>query len=165
MGGEDSNSDNNAPPARVVKGQTIAEVHSQPIHCTKLGVNTAHETLDKHESRGSPNDHDNVDNSLTLDERFDSQEGGQGAIQGNDASAVATDDKKKKLIIGKCAKPDKSDIKLVVKFAHEKLDSLHVQKKVFDKLVFNLLIAGELELIDWNSISEECSTYINVAKT
>ena len=53
----------------------------------------------------------------------------------------------KKLKSGKCAKPDDTDIKKVVKFAHEKLDVKHVKNRSFDNLTFNLLIAGEIELI------------------
>ena len=53
---------------------------------------------------------------------------------------------KKRLISGKCTKPDESDIKLVVQYAHEKLDSKHSKDLKFDALDFNLLIAGELEI-------------------
>ena len=78
----------------------------------------------------------------------------------------AIEEKKKKLVSGKCTKPDESDIKMVVKFAHEKLDPRHVQERVFDKLSFNLLVAGELELISLDSMSEiERKARINIAKT
>ena len=49
---------------------------------------------------------------------------------------------KGKLVSGRCARPDETDIKVVVKFAHEKLDPRHTQDRSFDKLTFNLLIAG-----------------------
>ena len=53
-----------------------------------------------------------------------------------------------------------------VKYAHEKLDSKHTQHKEFDALEFNLLIAGELELISLESIPEdERDARIEVAKT
>ena len=54
--------------------------------------------------------------------------------------------KGKKLISGKCTKQDESDIQLVVKFAHEKLDAKHVQDQVFDQLPCNLLVVGEIEI-------------------
>ena len=52
---------------------------------------------------------------------------------------------KKKLVSGKITKPDESDIKKQVKYAHEKLDMRHARERVFDKLNFSLLVAGELE--------------------
>ena len=63
--------------------------------------------------------------------------------------------RKGKLTNGKCTKPDKSDIKRVVKFAHEKLDSRHIKERSFDRLPFNLLVAGEVELIMQPDITEE----------
>ena len=66
----------------------------------------------------------------------------------------------------KCAKPDDTDIKKVVTFAHEKLDVKHVQNRTFDSLNFNMLMAGELEIIMLNSISEsEKNARISIAKT
>ena len=62
---------------------------------------------------------------------------------------------KQKLKSGKCALPDEVNIKRVVKFPHKKLDSRHVQEKVFDKLPFNLLIAGELETISLEKLDDE----------
>ena len=72
--------------------------------------------------------------------------------------------KNRKLISGKCTKPDESDIKQVVKYPHEKLDTKHVLDKVFDKLPFHLLVAGELEiaLIQKDPERSKC---IQVAKT
>ena len=73
---------------------------------------------------------------------------------------------KGKLVSGKCTKPDESDIKLVVKYPHEKLDPKHIQTREFDALDFNFLIAGELELISLGNITEEeRSARIEVAKT
>ena len=59
---------------------------------------------------------------------------------------------KKKLVSGKCTKPDESDTKVVVKYAHEKLDPRHVKDRHFDSIDFNFLIAGELEIAaeHWN---------------
>ena len=93
--------------------------------------------------------------------------GGDAETSDDRPKAVAcSDDRKKKLISGKCTKPDESDIQMVVKFAHEKLDSKHVQEKVFDKLSFNLLIAGELEIISMEGISDlERRARTNIAKT
>ena len=71
----------------------------------------------------------------------------------------------KKLVSGKCAKPDETDIKMVVKYAHKKLDSRHVKEKTFDKLQFNTLIAGELELAEGHcGTEEERSARIQIAK-
>ena len=52
---------------------------------------------------------------------------------------------KKKLIRGKCTKPDESDIKVVVKYTHEKLNTRQVKDRKFDSLEFNVLIAGDLD--------------------
>ena len=72
--------------------------------------------------------------------------------------------KNRKLISGKCTKPDESDIKQVVKYPHEKLDMKHVLDKVFDKLPFHLLVAGELEIALIQKDPER-SKRIQVAKT
>ena len=74
--------------------------------------------------------------------------------------------KGKKLVSGKCTKPDESDIKQVVKYAHEKLDSRHVQDRVFDNLPFNMLVAGELEIVMLRTTPpEEREACIQIAKT
>ena len=74
--------------------------------------------------------------------------------------------KEKKLTSGRSTKPDDSDIKQQVKFAHEKLDAKHVKERVFDKLSFPTLIAGELELASQPGISkEEQRCRIGIAKT
>ena len=71
----------------------------------------------------------------------------------------------KKLVSGKCAKPDDTDIKVVVKFAHEKLDPRHVQDRQFEKLNFVQLVAGELELATRAGIHEdEQKARTNLAK-
>ena len=72
--------------------------------------------------------------------------------------------KQKKLVSGKCTKPDESDIKVVVKYAHEKLDVKHVQDWVFDRLPFHLLVAGELEIALLQNEPER-SAGIQLAKT
>ena len=83
-----------------------------------------------------------------------------GTLQGPGGSEGS-----RKLVSGKCTKPDESDIKKVVKYPHEKLDSKHVTNRDFDKLEFNILIAGELELIALHSIGEqEKAARIEVAK-
>ena len=72
----------------------------------------------------------------------------------------------KKLVSGRITKPDESDIKKQVKYAHEKLDPRHVKDRVFDKLDFPLLIAGELELASRPEISmEERVARVEIAKT
>ena len=79
-----------------------------------------------------------------------------------------TIDKKKKLISGKCTKPDEADIKRVVKFPHERLDARHKTNtgRNFDKLPFNLLVAGELEIAgSVESSNDERIARINIAKT
>ena len=93
----------------------------------------------------------------------ENEEGGKGEAdrEVNDETEVR---KAKKLISGKCTKPDESDIKQVVRFPHEKLDVKHVQDRVFDKLSFNLLVAGELE-IALIAPEPERSARIGVAKT
>ena len=75
-------------------------------------------------------------------------------------------DNKNKLTSGCATKPDESDIKQQVKFAHEKLDSRHVKERLFDKLNSLLLIAGELELASLPNISmEESRGRVSIAKT
>ena len=79
-----------------------------------------------------------------------------------------TKKKPKKLVSGKCTKPDEVDIQQVVSFAHQKLDARHVtaSEKVFDKLTSNLLVAGELELAAQPHIDQkERIARINIAKT
>ena len=68
------------------------------------------------------------------------------------------------MVSGKCTKPDESDIKQVVKYAHEKLDAKHVQDRSFDSLSFNLLVAGELEIALLQSGPEKI-VRVNIAKT
>ena len=77
-------------------------------------------------------------------------------------------EKKKKLVSGKCAKPDESDIKQVLRFPHEKLYPRHiaVSERVFDKLNFATLVVGELETASGIDISsKERIPRINIAKT
>ena len=75
-------------------------------------------------------------------------------------------DRKKKLVSGRCARPDETDIKLVVKYAHEKLDPRHISIRDFDQLDFNTLIAGELEiaLLEETPLCE-ATARIEIAKT
>ena len=71
-----------------------------------------------------------------------------------------------KLKSGKCTRPDEVDIKRVVKFPHEKLNSRHTQVKAFEKLDLNLLIAGELEIALLDCISQkERMARLGMAKT
>ena len=72
----------------------------------------------------------------------------------------------KKIVSGKCTKPDETDIKIVVKYAHEKLDPKHVTHRKFETLNFCQLVAGELELIARPNISEgERMARVHIAKT
>ena len=76
--------------------------------------------------------------------------------------------KGKKVVSGKCAKPDEADIKRSVKFAHERLDPRHTttNERGFDKLSFHLLIAGELELITRKGIEQdEMEARLSILKT
>ena len=74
--------------------------------------------------------------------------------------------RKKKVVSGKLAKPDDTDIKQPVKYAHEKLDPRHSKDRVFDKLNFQLLIAGELELATREEASAaEKDAWTRIAKT
>ena len=76
--------------------------------------------------------------------------------------------KSRKLVSGKCNKPDESDIKKQVKYPHEKLDPRHVMgtNRSFDNLPLHLLVAGELELAEQEGISEnERKGRIAIAKT
>ena len=53
----------------------------------------------------------------------------------------------------------------MVKYAHQKLDPRHTQERSFDKLPFNLLIAGELELAARDNINTaERLARLNIAK-
>ena len=65
--------------------------------------------------------------------------------------------KGKKRKSGILTKPDEADIVQTVRFPHELLDDRHVKHgdKIFGKLNFNLLCAGELELIKRCGISPE----------
>ena len=84
----------------------------------------------------------------------------------NSKNEKGNEEVNKKLTSGKCAKPDDSDIKLVVKYAHDKLDAKHVKERKFDTLPFHLLIAGELELIAAHcKTEEERLDRIQIAKT
>ena len=88
---------------------------------------------------------------------------GMGEIQ----SGMTTEDSrgKQKLVSGKCVKPDEMDIKVVVKYAHEKLDPKYIQDQTFDSLPFNLLVAGELELASCPEITlEERLSRLKIAK-
>ena len=109
----------------------------------------------------------------TITQCFHGNKGNSKPEQKNENSTQETsgrtqdnkDSTNKKLISGKCTRPDESDIKQVVKYPHEKLDPRHVTDRDFDKLEFNILIAGELELIALHSMSEqERSARIDVAK-
>ena len=81
-------------------------------------------------------------------------------------NSVKNKDKVKKLASGRVTKPDESDIKKQVKFAHVHLDPKHVKEKIFDKLSFPTLIAGELELASLPGIPpEERDARIAIAKT
>ena len=81
------------------------------------------------------------------------------SCEGEIARMVDTDsvdnstNENKRLKSGKCTKPDESDIKRVVKYAHEKLDVKHVQNRTFDSLPLHLLIAGEVEIMGLESTS------------
>ena len=88
------------------------------------------------------------------------------SVDHRELQEIEDNGKGKKLKSGKCSKPDEVGILRTVRFPHEKLDSRHTQNKVFDKLPFNLLIAGELETIALPNILEaERSARVRIAKT
>ena len=75
--------------------------------------------------------------------------------------------KKKKKKSGKLTKVDESDIVKPVHYPHEKLDPRHskVADRVFDKLPFNLLVAGELELAVRPGVSQlEMKRRVQIAR-
>ena len=76
--------------------------------------------------------------------------------------------KNRKRKSGIMTKPDESDIKQTVRFPHELLDERHVKcsDKVFNKLKFNQLCVGELELICRPGIKEpERSARVDILMT
>ena len=86
----------------------------------------------------------------------------------HDETKDESSDRKKKLVSGKCAKPDETDIKMVVRFPHEKLDPRHttINDRCFDKLPFHLLVAGELEIAGSPEVpAEERLVRIQIVKT
>ena len=110
------------------------------------------------ETKGN-NGYKNLAQSSLPQEQQDNTHGSENKGEENNGTI-------QKLKSGKCAIPDKVDIKKVVKFPHERLDSRHVQTKVFDKLPFNLLIAGEMETISAPNITEqEAKARVEIAKT
>ena len=106
--------------------------------------------------------HTDYTNSMLDELTGNSTQGEQGQTGGmidnettcehdHDSKCVST--KSRKLVSGKCTRPNELDIKQVVKYVHEKLDSRHVQDKVFDSLPFHLLVASELELASLRHVS------------
>ena len=54
----------------------------------------------------------------------------------------------------------------MVRYPHEKLDPKHTQSRDFDSVEFNMLIAGELEIVCWDGISSaEHKARTKVART
>ena len=90
----------------------------------------------------------NIDMMTEADNAIGKCEHTGGKFKNNQNKENKDSSDKKKLVSGRCSKPDDIDIKRVVKYAHEKLDSRHVapSDKNFDKLTFTWLIAGEIEL-------------------
>ena len=94
------------------------------------------------------------------------QPGGDAFVTVSNNGEPKLDVNNKKLICGKCAKPDDTDIQIVVKYAHETLDPRHVLDRNFDKLNFSQLVAGELELISRKDVSDlEHNARIQIDKT
>ena len=140
--------------------------------CKSIGrcecnAKTTKEVLDKARSSHTKDDRANSEVALTANHGTcgDDNECYNGVVK--DEETVGTDNTKgKKLQSGKCSKPEEVDIKMVVRFPHEKLDSRHTQLKSFDSLPFNLLIAGELETITSGVLTEmEKNARTNMAKT
>ena len=77
----------------------------------------------------------------------------KGRNRGNSKTEVKL--KVKKLVGRKCVNPDDKDIKVVVKYPHEKLDPEHVRDRKYETLEFNILIAGELEIINREGITTQ----------
>ena len=79
----------------------------------------------------------------------------KASIGNKDTLELKIEDKSKKLTSGRIAKPDEVDIKKPVKYPHEKLDPTFFKKRVFDKLSFPMLVAGEMELILLKEVTQE----------
>ena len=93
------------------------------------------------------------------------QECDEGISERSETKEETKEERRKKLTSGRLTKPDESEIKMVVKFPHERLNPRHIKNREFDGLPFNLLIAGELELITSDIDQEECDARLAVAKT
>ena len=155
-----------------VNAKTIGDSHEQMSkEATQLLLNkcvnakSAEESIGEkiieiiHEGGNAKNNEDEIDKLCEkLKEAF-------GGRKGNGEDPTVSDTKNKKLTSGKCTKPDESDIKRVVKFAHERLDPRHIVERDFDKLQFHTLIAGELELAQSCDSIEEKQARIGIAKT
>ena len=132
------------------------QLDSNTINCVLESIVHSHE-------------HTSKVNNTKKDKGSEINENRERINQGSEyEGAVSNEDKKKKLVSGKCTKPDETDIKCVVQFAHGRLDSRHTTsaERVFDKLSSNLLVAGELEIASLNTISEaERLARVNIAKT
>ena len=61
----------------------------------------------------------------------------------------------RRLKSGLLTRPDEAGIKQQVKYAHEKLDPVHVKDRVFKELNFHFFVAGELELITSSDLEAE----------
>ena len=85
-----------------------------------------------------------VNNGMTVKEDLESDDDEDKVKKGKKKSGIL-------------AKPDETDIVLTVKYPHELLDDRHVKSsdKVFNKLSFPLLCAGELELIQRPGVGQE----------
>ena len=105
------------------------------------------------------NSSNNQNNSSGTDGgKTNSESENEGQVSGKTANG--------KLKSGKCARPDETDIKRVVKYAHEKLDVKHIMDRTFDFLSFNLLVAGEIEIATRRQIGkEEKEARLSIIKT
>lgn len=73
--------------------------------------------------------------------------------------------KPRKLVSGKCTKPDEANIKTVVAYPHEMLNTTYVSDRTFEVLSFSQLVAGELELLaSFNMTMQEKEARISVLR-
>ena len=79
------------------------------------------------------------------DESSDDSSSSSSSSSGDDSRRHKRGKREKKS--GKLAKPEKSKIKKTVTFPHELLQRKYVDERVFDKLPFHFLCAGELETV------------------
>lgn len=103
------------------------------------------------EARESKQDDEWSEESVPLDDSTSdslSDKNDQSTSKGSSRKSKSKNKKGKKIVSGKLENVDEADIIKPVKYPHSRLDTDFVKKKMFEKLSFHLLVAGELEIID-----------------